>query len=210
MTLTITAERLAEIKELLREWEDKTTHGLMDLQQLLGKLNFTCNTVRSGRVLMSRSINDLKCFPWLGRWKVTTELCRDIQWYITFIESYDGVTKMPPEKWDRSDLIFSSDTCLTGCGSWHYLGERRPMAFHAKFPTLITRMAEAHINDLELLALIVSIKKWDKGVKDCNILAYCDNQVTVEVINKEAAKNRFTQACMREICYLMGVWNAML
>ena len=71
-------------------------------------------------------------------------------------------------------------------------------------------MAEAHINDLELLALIVSIKKWDKGVKDCNILAYCDNQVTVEVINKEAAKNRLTQACMREICYLMGVWNAML
>lgn len=81
MTLTITAERLAEIKELLREWEDKTTHGLMDLQQLLGKLNFTCNTVRSGRVLMSRSINDLKCFPWLGRWKVTTE----------FVGTYSGI-----------------------------------------------------------------------------------------------------------------------
>ena len=43
-----------------------------------------------------------------------------------------------------------------------------------------------------------------------NLLAYCNNQATVEIINKGKANNLFAQKCLREICYLTGKSNAIM
>ena len=62
MTLQIMPERLQEIMDLLEEWLNKKYYSLRELQSLLGKLNFACNTVRSGRIFVARIINELKKF----------------------------------------------------------------------------------------------------------------------------------------------------
>ena len=48
---------------------------------------------------------------------------------------------------------------------------------------------DININELELLAVIVAIKKWGTMMENANLLAYGDNQVTVDIVNKGKAKN---------------------
>ena len=208
MSLTITEECLKEIEELLFSWERKTKFTLNELQQLVGKLNFATSTIRVGRVFMSRLINELANFNDTEVKYVTEDIKCDVNWWITFMEEYDRVSIMPPQNWDQPDLIFSSDTCLTGGGGWNYLGNGKSLAFHTKFPSWLTGMNGVKINELELITFIVCIKKCGKSIENRNILAYCDNQVTVDIINKGKAKNRFEQACVRELCYLTGKRNA--
>ena len=209
MTLQITPERLVEIRKLLQEWQHKETMNLQELQSLLGKLNFACSTVRSGRVFVSRIINELKGFSTQKR-KVSKQLKGDINWWINFMEIFDGITIMPPVRWDPPDMIFSTDSCLTSCGGWSYMGNNTGEAFHAKFPNWIRKQQNIFINELELLALIIGIKKWIDEVENRNLLPYCDNQVCVDIVNKGKASNSFSQSCLREICYLMATKNACL
>ena len=83
-------------------------------------------------------------------------------------------------------------------------------AFHCKFPKKFRSKLKLHINELELLAIIIAIKKFASRIENRNLLAYCDNQTSVEIVNSGAAKNQFAQGCLREICYLLAHQNAMI
>ena len=67
-----------------------------------------------------------------------------------------------------------------------------------------------HIIELEMLALIVGFKIWARRCTDRNLLVYCDNKVTVDVINTGKAKNRFSQACLRELCFVSARNNSVI
>ena len=206
MTLQITPESLAEIRDLLKEWMNKSMVTLKELQSLLGKLNFAGSMVCSGRVFVLRLINHLKQFPSNGRHLLTREMKKDIEWWLQFMEEFNGITIMPPINWESPDSIISSDASLYGAGGWATGSE----AFHCKFPTWLMGRSDVFINELELITIIVCIKVWKDKVVNRNILAYCDNAVSVKVVNTGKAKNRFSQACLREICYLMARANAVI
>ena len=69
---------------------------------------------------------------------------------------------------------------------------------------------EIYINKLEVLALIVGLKIWRDKIQNKNVLVYCDNQVTVDVINTGRARNKFAQACLREACWITAKVNAVI
>ena len=54
---------------------------------------------------------------------------KDINWWITFLPLYNGVSFIPDSPWRNPDFVFSSDASIIGCGAYfrgHY--------FHADFP----------------------------------------------------------------------------
>ena len=210
MTMTIVPDRLKEIRTLLTEWENKKSTDLREIQVLLGKLNFVASTVRAGRVFVSRIINELKGFPKNRRRKVSTEMKKDIHWWLTFMEKFNGVSIVPPLSWDAPDVIFSTDSCLNRCGGWSQTNTFQGEAFTMAFPNWIMNRRDVHINEKELLWFIIALKLWRKRIANRNVLAFCDNQVSVEVVNKGAASNRFSQACLREITFITATHNAML
>ena len=121
------------------------------------------------------------------------------------MESFDGITILPQTVWDSPDRIFSSDACLTHCGGWSD-GE----AFTTEFPNWLKNRSDVHINELELITVIIALKIWGDRVKNRNILAYCDNAVSVEVVNAGRVNNHFLQACLCEICFLTARNNAVI
>ena len=127
------------------------------------------------------------------------------KWWEIFMQEFDGITIIPAEKYAAPDTVFSTDSCLRGCGGWN-----NGHAFHTTFPDWIKQRKDIHINELELLAVIIAVKKWANAIKNRNILAYCDNSVTIDVINKGAATNRFSQECLRELCYVLAKANAVV
>ena len=179
MTLQIMEERLQEILDLLMQWTNKETATLKEMQSLLRKLNFAGSTVCSGRVFVSRLINNLKQFPPNGRRRINKEIKKDIEWWLQFMEEFDGISIMPPINWNSLDSVISSDACLMGGRGWSCDSE----AFQFCFPRWLTDREDVYINELELITIIVAIKVWFNQVKNKNILAYCDNAVSVEVVN---------------------------
>ena len=205
MIMSMTPDRLIEIKQILGEWKQRKSATLKELQQLLGKLNFLCSTVKVGRVFVSRLINTIKTHPVSGKRRVLKELLKDVSWWDRYLTKFDGRVIIPQINWAAPDTIFSMDSCLTGCGGWSK-GEY----FHAEFPDWILRNTDVHINELEALALVIGLKLWIDRISNANILIYCDNKVTVDIVNTGRASNKFTQKCLREICWLTASSNAVV
>ena len=51
---------------------------------------------------------------------------------------------------------------------------------------------------MELLVVIVAVKIWGKKLKGI----FCDNEVSVTVINSGSTKDSFIQNCLRELCFV--------
>ena len=206
MTLRITPERLIEIRQLVEDWLGKEEASLNEFQSLLGKLNFACSTVRAGRVFVSRIINGLKevnnprepaC--------ISDELRKDLRWWRDFMASFDGVTLIPRFDWSRPDTIISTDSCLISCGGWN---ESRGEFWHLKFPDRLNNREDVNINEKETLAVMVGLKLWRDEIANSNVLMFCDNKCTVDIVNKGKSSNPFAQSLLREICYVTAHCNA--
>ena len=57
LTLTVTPERLMEIKMLVNEWFKFEKATLKQFQSLIGKLNFVAQCVKPARIFISRLLN---------------------------------------------------------------------------------------------------------------------------------------------------------
>ena len=154
-------------------------------------------------MFVSRIINSLKSLPSSGKRRVSTQLKQDVKWWLKYVEAYDGVNIIPNVNWSAPDVVFSVDSCLSGCGGWSN-GEY----FHSEFPKWVVENSEVFINELEALALIVGLKIWKNKSMNRNILIYCDNQVTVDIVNTGKARNKFAQQSLREICWITAKNNS--
>lgn len=54
---------------------------------------------------------------------------------------------------------------------------------------------------------MLCLRKWGAQGAGKKVLIYCDNQATVQVVNSGAAKNKFVQACLREIHHICAFNN---
>lgn len=61
--LRVPRERLDDLLLELQHWKTRTSYRLTELQSLLGKLSFVTACVKSGRIFMSRLLNNLCTFP---------------------------------------------------------------------------------------------------------------------------------------------------
>ena len=76
--------------------------------------------------------------------------------------------------------------------------------FHSEFPSCILQQ-KLHINELELLSVTVALKLWGDNWKGKRIIVFCDNMVSVRVLNSGFTRNKFLQSCMREIAFLSAL-----
>ncbi len=137
-------------------------------------------------------------FHWY-RCKISGELRKDLVWWHTFLMQFNGVTILPNLKWCRPDDSLATDACLTGCG-----GLLNGRYFHRQFPAHIQKAA-LDINCLELLSVLAAVKLWARELAGRHLTIICDNQVTVEVLNRGRARNVILLSYLREIAFLCAI-----
>ena len=169
---------MQEIKEETGNWMDKKSASKKDLQRLVGKLNFAVGTVRAGRLFFSRILQFMHATPKHGIRRLGPEVQKDIKWWNTFLQEFDGILMMPEIKWRSPEKFLSTDSCLTGIGGYCE-GEY----FHTEIPAQLQNLKGVHINEYECLAIMVALKIWAAKCRGLKILAYCDNEVMVNVVN---------------------------
>ena len=128
----------------------------------------------------------------------------DLIWWSKFLIIYNGVSMMFLQDFSTPDCILSCDSTLVGCG-----GLCGDLYFHKIFPKFIQKK-KLHINALELLSLVVSLKLWTYRLQGLKVVIYCDNSSSVTVVNSGACMNSFMQSCLREICFLAASYEFVL
>ena len=118
---------------------------------------------------------------------------KDLRWWSLFIEKFNGVSFIPPLVWAEPDVIFSTDSCLTGCGGicgFEY--------FHVTYPDDI-KVLQLPIHKLEMLAVLIGVRVWGHCLQGARLQIYCDNSAAVQVINSSKTKDSFFASCLREL-----------
>ena len=59
MTMTVPPEKMQESFEILDIWKDKTTASKVEVQSLIGRLQFAAKGVRPDRIFISRMLDHL-------------------------------------------------------------------------------------------------------------------------------------------------------
>ena len=207
MTLSVPPFRVSELHQELHKWLHKSSFTRHELQQLLGKLSFVSACVRPGRAFMSRLLNALRaCFsrPKNASFPLTVELRSDLDWWLFFLSQYNGISVIPSNVLISNPELFATDACLSGCGAICF-GE----FFHREFPDFILSQ-DLHINELELLTVVIAMKLWSRKLEGFKVELLSDNSTCVSVINSQYSTNLFMQQCLRELWLLLALFNIQL
>ncbi len=195
--LEIDQERLNNIKTELKDWLTKERACVADIQHLVGLLSFAATCVRQGRTFFSRILDWLRTMPKNRHFNVSIpeEVKKDIVWWHTFAETYNGISMMPPLEWSKPDMHCSVDACLQGAG-----GYCQGQYFHFEFSEDVIENAK-HINGLEIYTLMVACRVWGDQFRGKNIQLFSDNMATVEVFRSGKSADPFMSSCLRDILF---------
>ena len=191
MTASVPKDKLEEITTLVNEWQGKTRCKKVELQSLIGKLQFVTKCVRQSRIFLNRLLETLRKMTKKKTISLSESFQKDLRWWARFIHEYNGVSIIPPLVWDEPDVTFSTDSCLGGCGgicAFEY--------FHAAFPESI-RSLGLPIHKLEMLAVLIGVRIWGHRLEGLRLQIYCDNSAAVDVINSSKTKDPFLATCLR-------------
>ena len=191
MTISITPKRMEGLLHELEEWEMHRSYNRVQLESLLGKLQFVSNCVQPGRLLIFRLRNALHE---MGRgWhRVTQDMRKDINWWRRFLPQYDRVSIMWMDQRIHPDSLMAMGACLTGIGAIsgkEYL--------HAEIPLRLVNDPQLSIAHYEMWAIVIGLRKWGKKFKGVRFCIQCDNQAVVDVINKGTARDKRLQQLLR-------------
>ena len=106
---------------------------------------------------------------------------------------FNGVSMIPSQLWTCPDVVFTTDSSLTGCG-----GLTDDQYFHRRFPEFVLKQ-QLPIHVLEILAVTVAVRIWGRLYAGQRIQLYCDNSSSVLAINTGRTRDRFVGDCVRQL-----------
>ena len=164
--LSLPAEKLNHLRDLLEDWGDRKSCSLKDLESLIGYLNHACKVIRPGRSFLRRMIDLLhrthnKYHPI----RLNRDFRSDLQWWRHFAAGWNGTSYIATS----STSCFSSDASGNwGCGAWH-----SHLWFQWKWGTVSIQLP---IVVKELLPILLAAIVWGRLWHVQKVLCYCDNQ----------------------------------
>ena len=129
--MRVPPSKLEELKSEVRMWLRRTTITKKELQSLLGKLFWVARVVKHSRVFLGRMLEQLRAMaakPDNKKVKLWDETRKDITWWATYMEHYNGVEVIANEDpiqlsyeqlLDKPHDICAGDATPVGGGAWH-------------------------------------------------------------------------------------------
>ena len=193
-TLSLPTQKLSELKDLVSVWLKKKRASKREILSLCGRLNWACRVVRGGRTFLRRLI-DLSCRLKQHHHRIwlNSQAREDIQWWHFGLQQFHGYTKFisdmrPPD----SQLV--TDSCrISGGGLFEHDW------FFVNFAVDYPKWKDEHINVLELLTILIAVRRWGHLWQHKHIRVNCDNSSSVSAINKGSSRSPAFMRILREI-----------
>ena len=187
-TLSIPSEKLLEIKELLKNWQFRTTCTKNQLQSLLGSLLYISKCVKHSRFFLNRLLDTLRSHNKKNIISLDSEAHKDINCFKKFVPSFNGVTFFSKKCFQFEIHL---DACLTGVG-----GVCNNQVYHSILPE---KFLNKNIAILEMLNILVAFRVWATMWQNKQLLIHCDNQAVVDILSKGKPRDQQLAAISRNI-----------
>ncbi|XP_048761600.1 uncharacterized protein LOC125670455 isoform X1 [Ostrea edulis] len=200
MIMKLPWEKIHEIKHKILDIMTFRKVTLQQLQSILGLLNFACRVIAPGRAFCRR-LTDATIG--LGKphhhTRVTLEMKADLQVWLTFLQSFNGISVITKSIWVNNDTLELYTDSAGGdsggfgiffAGKWAY----------AQWPS--SWLAQGLTRDmtfLELFPVQVAIEVWKHQFANYRILFYIDNMAVVHVINKTTSRSPRVMKIVRKL-----------
>ena len=211
--LVLPNDKMLKLHRELAFWENKTTSTKLQMQRLCGVLNFCCKVIRGGRVFMFHMIELLKLFNLRKRIELPKTFHDDISWWLSFAEQFNGRADFFDPVKDNVKIY--TDACLEGLaaifdGDYY---QARVFALADDCITYITTTVNTYdvyvpvehvmnINVLELIAVLLAMRRWSYCLINCRVILYCDNLQVCYNLAKDKTKNDLSNQCLRDIFWI--------
>ena len=146
-TISIPTKKLLEIKELCKDWVSKKYATKNQFQSLLGSLLYITKCVKPARFFLNRMLALFRSYFQNQRIPLSASFFKDLNWFNTFLNSYNGITYYDSHPVDESIFL---DACLTGLG-----GVFQQFVYAIPMPR---DYKQYHINHLEMINMILFFK----------------------------------------------------
>ena len=190
---TIFPEKLSEIKYICKNCLGKKVVSKNQYQLLLGYLLCVTKCIRTARFFPNRI---LQMYRNNGQIQLDSEYFRYLNWFVVFLEQYNGVTF-----YDNRPLNYTIylDASLTGLG-----GTFKNMVYALSLPL---NFRDYNIVHLKILNLVVAFRVWGHYWADRHIAIQCDNMAVVQVLTSGKTRNPILALCARNIWLLAAIYN---
>jgi hypothetical protein len=195
MDLSMSAQRIADVREELIYWKTRRVEPKRKLLSLLGKLVFFCRVIQPGRIFLRTLFTaSTKVKLLYHRVKLTNETTKDITWWLTFMHIWNGTSFFLEDSWTKSSVIsLATDASDAGMGAVY-----QNSWWSAPFNAAHRRLPIAW---RELLAIVVACRVWGHTLASKRVLVECDNMTIVHAVNNGSSKNHDIMALIRDLFF---------
>lgn len=194
MEIRLPQEKLKRLRDCLNLWHGKKSGERVALESLVGLLQHASKVVHPGRTFVRR-LYDLLAATSHYRPHYSIRLNRecqaDIEWWCSFLLSWNGVSILREFRASDPDIeIYSDASGSWGCGAlWG------TQWFQLEWGDL--PVAHESIAAKELLPVLIACIVWGKDWEGLSIRCYSDNQAAVCVLNQRRAKDPLLSHMLR-------------
>ena len=195
-TISIPKDKLQQIKDICFSWSSKTYCSKRDLQSLLGSLLYITKCIKPARYFLNRMLALLRQNVNHRKILLHQQFFADLNWFLTFLDTYNGITYY---KITEQDAQVYLDASLTGLG-----GVYGSFVYALPIPKGFRDYSIVH---LEILNILVACKIWASQWENKKIQIFCDNLAVVEVLTSGRTRDETLAICARNIWLLSALYN---
>ena len=201
MQASLPNEKLIRIREFLKKITKVKSLPKRELLSLLGHLNFAMRIIPQGRSFVSRLLDVAKSVPNLYDVIKLDEGCQsDIRFWSALLDQWNGISFFYNDFVETSSsLKFFTDAAP----SVGYGGFYDNQWFAKPWPVELTAMASnvKSIALFELYPIVLACLIWGKEWKRKQITVFCDNEATVNIINKGRSSVPIINSLIRRLSW---------
>ena len=165
--MSISEEKLQEIYRECLNVSKKSIISKSNYQSLLGKLLYIQKCVKPARIFINRLLAVFRANSTLRKILLTDEFHRDIQWFLNFLPSYNGVSYIRKDHIDVEQSLYL-DASLTGMGAvWRDRVYSTPIHNGSDL--------DLQIVHLEMLNIVIALRTLGYCWRHSVIKNFCDN-----------------------------------
>ena len=198
MEACLPVDKLIFLQDLLRSWSAKRTCNLLELQELLGFLQFTSQVIPLSCSFL-RCLFDFssKFNSPFARCYITSSARADLRWWLVFRLMWNGVQLLSSS---RPAIVVHTDA-----SGRKWLGGIHANQWFASHAPQCCRNHDTQFK--ELYAIVQAVLRWGDTWGNHHVKFYCDNQAVVVWINSGTSRSPDSMAFIRLLSMLAACLN---
>ena len=213
--------KVTKLENLLRGHLSRKRISKKDLESIGRLLSHCSHLVKGGKMFCRSTYNLYRKLVVSNKRYIQLDqgIISDLTWWLRIFPFFNGTVKMFSPEYE---LPMVSDSSLKGFGV--YLGSDwvagtwadsdhiplRSCCGHVGFRPVWDRFEPTNINELELLPIVVDLKRWVELFIDKSVYVFTDNTQVMFMLLNWSSINQICKNWLKEIYWLCAIYNITL